>query len=378
MNYRLTTYCAVLLVLITFCPAARAETGYEAWLRYAALTDAARSQYSSLPETVTVLGDSPLLASAQSELVRGVQGMLGRPMTPSTGIPNQPAIVLGTLADLNKIGAALHAPSALNSDGYWLTTARIHGVPCIIITGLTDRGVLYGAFAWLSALARNQNVNHLDHAESPFVPLRWVNQWDNLDGTIERGYGGRSIFWENGAVRSDLTRARDYARLLASIGINGCVINNVNANPHVLADDFIPQIARVADEFRPWGIRLGLSVNFAQPKANRRTRHVRSARSQSRRMVESEGRRDLSRHSRLRRLRAESRFRRPSGSLNLRPNSRRRRQRGRARARSRTAACSSIAASSTTITWTGPISRTIAPRPPTTTSIRSTASSTTT
>ena len=163
MNNRLTMYCAVLLVLITFCPAARAETGYEAWLRYAALTDAARSQYGSLPETVTVLGDSPLLASAQSELVRGIEGMLRRRTTPSTGIPKRPAIVLGTLADLNKLGAALNAPVALNNDGYWLTTARIHGAPCIIITGLTDRGVLYGAFAWLSALAGTQNVDHLDH-----------------------------------------------------------------------------------------------------------------------------------------------------------------------------------------------------------------------
>ncbi len=198
MNTRLTTYCAALLVLITFCPAAGAETGYDAWLRYATLGDAARSQYNSLPETVTVLGDSPLLTSAQSELVRGVHGMLGRRITAVNGIPNQPTIVLGTLADLKKSGAALHAPVALNNDGYWLTTARIHGAPCIIITGLTDRGVLYGAFAWLSALARNQNVAHLDHAESPFVPLRWINQWDNLDGSIERGYGGRSIFFENG------------------------------------------------------------------------------------------------------------------------------------------------------------------------------------
>ncbi len=113
MNNRLTMYCGVLLVLITFRPAVRAETGYEAWLRYAALTDVAHSQYGSLPETVTVLGDSPLLASAQSELVRGIEGMLRRPTTLSTGIPKRPSIVLGTLADLNKLGAALHAPVAL-------------------------------------------------------------------------------------------------------------------------------------------------------------------------------------------------------------------------------------------------------------------------
>jgi alpha-glucuronidase len=266
MNTRLTTYFATVLIVAVLCPAVQAETGYEAWLRYAAPDDTARSRYGSLPATVTVLDDSPLLASAQSELVRGVQGMLGRGISPGKGSPKQPALVLGTLEDLKKSGAALRPPSVLSGDGYWLTTARLQGSPCIVITSLTDRGVLYGAFAWLSMLARNQDISHPDRAESPLVPLRWINQWDNLDGSIERGYGGRSIFFENGAVRSDLSRTRDYARLLASIGINGCVINNVNASPNVLADAFIPQLARVADEFRPWGIRLGLSVNFASPK----------------------------------------------------------------------------------------------------------------
>ena len=202
MNTRLTTYCVTLILTATLCPAARAETGYEAWLRYAALDNGARSKYNSLPGMITVLDDSPLLVSAQAELVRGVQGMLGRRIAPQQGSPNRPAIVLGTLADMKKSGAALRPPGALNGDGYWLTSARIHGFPCIIITGLTDRGVLYGAFAWLSMLARNQDISHLDHAESPLVPLRWINQWDNLDGSIERGYGGRSIFFENGAVRS--------------------------------------------------------------------------------------------------------------------------------------------------------------------------------
>jgi len=273
MNNRLTTYCAALLVLITFCPAARAETGYNAWLRYAALTDVARSQYSSLPETVTVLSDSQLLASAQSELVRGVQGMLGRRITPYAGVPNQPTIVLGTLADLNKNGAALQAPSALNSDGYWLTTGRIHGFPCIVITGLTDRGVLYGAFAWLSAVARSQNVNNLDHAESPFVPLRWINQWDNLDGSIERGYGGRSIFFDNEAVRSDLSRARDYARLLASIGINGCVINNVNGS----GGGFHSATRAYCQRASSLGHSSGNLCEFRESEVNRRARHVRSS-----------------------------------------------------------------------------------------------------
>ena len=93
-----------------------------------------------------------------------------------------------------------------------------------------------------------------------------MNQWDNLDGRIERGYGGPSIFFADGNVRSDLTRAGQYARLLASIGINGCTINNVNAAPRILEDSFIAQVSRIADVFRPWGVQLSLSVDLSSPK----------------------------------------------------------------------------------------------------------------
>jgi alpha-glucuronidase len=94
-----------------------------------------------------------------------------------------------------------------------------------------------------------------------------VNQWDNLDGSIERGYGGRSIFWENGHVRDDLARVSDYGRMLASLGINACSINNVNANPKILAAEFIPQVARIAEAFRPWGVRVAIAVDFGSPKS---------------------------------------------------------------------------------------------------------------
>ena len=103
--------------------------------------------------------------------------------------------------------------------------------------------------------------------EQPQVPIRWIDQWDNLNGTIERGYAGPSIFFEKGSVRTDLSRAGEYARLLASVGINGCNINNVNADPKILDDSFLPQLARVADVFRPWGVRLSVSVDLGSPKS---------------------------------------------------------------------------------------------------------------
>jgi alpha-glucuronidase len=110
-------------------------------------------------------------------------------------------------------------------------------------------------------------VSTLDDSQSPSAPIRWVSQWDNLDGSIERGYAGRSIFFDNGQVRSDLTRVGDYARLLASVGINGCAINNVNADPRILSAEFLPQLVRVADAFRTWGVKLAVSVDMSSPMA---------------------------------------------------------------------------------------------------------------
>ena len=126
--------------------------------------------------------------------------------------------------------------------------------------------MLYGAFALLRKIALGESIEKLNEKSEPRVPVRWVNHWDNLDGSIERGYGGRSIFWDNGTSRADLTRVRDYGRMLASLGINGASINNVNVNPRILAPDFLPEIVRIADTLRPWGVRTVLSVDFGSPQ----------------------------------------------------------------------------------------------------------------
>jgi len=244
----------------------RAETGYEAWLRYAPVDEAARTKYESLPASVVVIGNSAVLDSAQRELIRSVKGMLGRTLRAGRSEVRERAIVLGTLATIRAEDPALKSGSELHADGFWLTTGQVHGFDCFIITATTDRGVLYGVFALLSKIARNQSVVNLNEVQQPYAPIRWVDQWDNLDGRIERGYAGRSIFFEKGSVRSDLTRASDYARLLASVGINGCTINNVNADPKMLEDSFLPQLARVADAFRPWGVQLAISINLSSPK----------------------------------------------------------------------------------------------------------------
>jgi len=98
------------------------------------------------------------------------------------------------------------------------------------------------------------------------MPIRWVDEWDNPDGKIERGYAGRSIFFEGGNVRDDLTPVSEYARLLASVGINGCNVNNVNAAPQLIDSEHLKQVARIADAMRPWGVHVAMSVALASPQ----------------------------------------------------------------------------------------------------------------
>jgi alpha-glucuronidase len=243
-----------------------AETGAEAWLRNAPLEAKAAENYKSVPSQVVVLGDSLVMKSAQQELARGLAQMLGGKVSVATS-PTSNAIILTTLAHLHTLAPGLHSQQEIIADGYWLKSTRIAQHDCLVITATTDRGVLYGVFALLSKIARGEPVSSLDELSQPQAPLRWVNQWDNLDGNIERGYGGPSILFADGNVSDDLTRAGEYARLLASIGINGCAINNVNASPHVLDATFIAQVSRIADVFRPWGVRLALSVDLSSPKA---------------------------------------------------------------------------------------------------------------
>src|SRR5690348_9226213 len=255
--------------LAIFCPSQKlhADNGYDAWLRYAPLKEQERAKFVSFPSVLVVRSDSPLLQTAEKELIRGVSGMLVRNLRVERALPRESAIVLGTLADLHSIAPDWHASKDLRADGYWLANDTVNGHHCLIVAGTTDRGTLYGVFALLRKIAFAEDLSHLQEAQEPANPVRWVNEWDNLDGRIERGYGGHSIFFENGSVRADLSRVSDYGRLLASVGVNGCIVNNVNADPRVLAPDFLPQLARIADAFRPWAVRLGISVDLSSPKS---------------------------------------------------------------------------------------------------------------
>jgi len=266
---------------------ASAETGADAWLRYERITDpAARAQYATLPGAVVMLGDSIVFRSAHDELVRGVGSMLDRRLV-SSGAPDilgagapgarksaidVDAIVLGTSDQVRRAFPTAVVPDLDRPDSFWLgdLPAAAGAAPLhrqLIVAGASDRGVLYGTFALLRRIALGEPIAHLDDRQEPAAPLRWVNEWNNLDGTIERGYAGPSIFFEHDRVRDDLSRVAAYARLLASVGVNACAVNNVNANPTVITRGFIPDLVRLAAQFRPWGVQLAVAVDFSSPTA---------------------------------------------------------------------------------------------------------------
>ena len=140
-------------------------------------------------------------------------------------------------------------PTMPDDDGY-----RISGRT---VTARTELGLLYGRYALLRG---EQGESH------PYYKLRILNHWDNIDGSIERGYAGKSIFWNN-RLEIDHSLIEKYAEANASIGINGTVLNNVNASPKMLTSLYINKVKEVADILRPWGIRVYISVNFGSPKA---------------------------------------------------------------------------------------------------------------
>ncbi len=158
----------------------------------------------------------------------------------------------------------------LNRDGYVIRSLKGEGGECerISIIGKTDRGALYGVFHFLRLLQLNEPVDTLDLLENPKNEVRMIDHWDNIDGTIERGYAGNSIFFRDGRVSYDPKRIEDYARLLSSVGINAVSLNNVNVHEEemfLITGKYLPRIARIAAIFRRYGIRIFLSVNFASP-----------------------------------------------------------------------------------------------------------------
>jgi alpha-glucuronidase len=247
------------LMLLASAPA-HAEDGYELWLRYRPV----EPQHAPRVSAIVSENETPTLAAARSELQRGLGGLLQRSIPVATGVRDG-AILIGTPRSSSLI-AGLRLPLArLGSEGFLIRSAKIGRHDVIVIAANSDVGVLYGSFALLRRIQTRQPLDRTDISNSPKLKLRLLNHWDNLDRTVERGYAGFSLWdWQKLPQWRD-PRYTDYARANASIGINGTVLTNVNANAEVLTPHYLRKVAALADVFRPWGIRVYLTARFSAP-----------------------------------------------------------------------------------------------------------------
>ena len=245
------------------------EDGSAAWLRYARVSNP--GLYRTLPTRILVVGDAAVIRVAGTELQRGLSSMLGRTFTvvsstQHAGQSEGSAIVIAYESQMGSPSPLKQAAGDLQSEEYRIERRGRHRGMQLAILGGTPQATLYGVFHLLEEVASEQPIP-ANELQGPAAPIRWSDEWDNLNGTIERGYAGPSIFFENGHVRQDLTRAGQYARLLSSVGINGCNVNNVNADLDVLTTEHLREFARLAAAFRPWGVKLALSVDLTSPQA---------------------------------------------------------------------------------------------------------------
>ncbi len=248
----------LLFCLLLISNLAIADDGYRLWLKYDLIKNVSRREaYTRSAQFIQVETNSPVVKSAAEELQTALRGLLGKSVPIVTNAANKTGGILLTTGKTSDINAP-----TFNKEGYQVIRKQGN----IVIASQSDTGVLYGVFALLRQLQTLQSIDNISLTSNPKVKYRLLNHWDNVNGTIERGYAGGSLWkWYELPETID-PRYRDYARANASIGINGTVINNVNASARFLTAEYIQKVAVLANVFRPYGIRIYLSVYFPAPK----------------------------------------------------------------------------------------------------------------
>ncbi|MGO8676153.1 MAG: alpha-glucuronidase family glycosyl hydrolase [Limisphaerales bacterium] len=242
------------------------QAGYKLWLQYRPPGDAARN-YRRIVRQIRVDGTSAMCGIIRDELRSATAAMLdGAVSVSESGLANGTVIVgtpgnsplvrdLDWTADLRAVG----------DEGFVIRSISIAEHPATVIASNSEIGAIYGGFHFLRLMQTGRPMERLGITERPALQLRLMNHWDNPNGTIERGYAGRSIWQWNELPGKLSPRYADYARACASIGINGAVINNVNADASILALESLRKVAALADVWRAYGVRMYLSANFAAP-----------------------------------------------------------------------------------------------------------------
>lgn len=244
------------IILILAACIANAEDGYDLWLRYKPIENKILLlSYRDLLKNISITGNSATIQIVKNELTTAAKGMLGQ-------VP-----VFNSTVNKRLIIQSYKTPnSAYGTEGFSLNSKNIGGKAILSINANTDIGLLYGVFHLLRLMQTEQPITTLNIISNPKLNLRLLNHWDNLNRTVERGYAGFSIWnWHTLPDYID-KRYIDYARANASIGINGTVLTNVNANAIILTKPYLAKVKALADLFRPYGIKVFLTARFSAPK----------------------------------------------------------------------------------------------------------------
>lgn len=265
--FRLGLHAFALLVFL--CGGVQANSGYRLWLQFDQLPARSVELYRERVKSIAVFGSSATFAVVRAELSQGCAALLGTNVEAGDG--DTASVVASVVVGLPQTSSLIRKLrweadlKQLGPEGFRIRTVRDSNRDVIVIASTTDIGTLYGAFHFLRLLQTEQPIDHLQIDQRPALKLRLLNHWDNLDGSIERGYAGKSLWnWDDLPGKVD-PRLRDYARANASIGVNGSVLNNVNASSEFLTAKYIAKVAAIADVFRPYGVRVYLSARFSAP-----------------------------------------------------------------------------------------------------------------
>jgi len=242
------------------------EDGYDLWLRYRQISNAARLGEYRRGITELVFERGSVSSPATTELSVGLEGLLGTVLTNQIRVTQDGALVVGTARSrvVASLPLARELP-ALGDEGFLIRSATIGGKRATVIAANSDVGLLYGAFAFLRHVQTLRPLASIAITSTPRIRLRLLDHWDNLDRTVERGYAGQSL-WNWAQLPDSVSqRYRDYARANASIGINGTVLTNVNANARILTPEYLTKVAALAKVFRPYGIKVYLTARFSAP-----------------------------------------------------------------------------------------------------------------
>ena len=251
------------------------EDGYRLWLRYEPIADPSRlAQARAICAVIFLPATTPRLQSARDELALGLRGLLSgdvrftdqiadATLAVGTVRATEPGTLPLTDTQLDDDGAPTFSLSWMTTDAFIIDRLSAAGREVHAIASFSDTGILYGVFDFLRRLQTGAPLDTI--ASGPRIGLRMLDHWDNLDGSIERGYAGRSLWRWDELPDTVSPRIRDYARANASIGINAVALNNVNASAQILTAPYVKKVAAIADQLRIWGIRVFLSARFSAP-----------------------------------------------------------------------------------------------------------------